>query len=105
MKRTAAVIKRRGGTTTGEYNMAKLNIFADTDALNCLLGMDYGFPSEDIAFTLDFTDLPLWFSFSSNEEAQTLKAYSRGEWHNRSESKGKKQCSLVLDRKTQQGNY
>lgn len=78
--------------------MSKPNFFAGMDALNCLLQMDFENPTRDIDLTLDFIELPFWFSFQSDEKTQTLKVYAQMELYNKDENMASERGGMVLDR-------
>ena len=66
--------------------MSTLNFFADLDVLNCLLGMQYDVkakPAMDL--TVDFQDLPFWFSLKSDRNSQTLTIYKQMELYSKDE--------------------
>ena len=78
--------------------MAKLNFFADLDVLNCLLGMTYDLqkkPAMDL--TIDFTDLPFWFSLKNEEKKRSLTIYKQMELYSKDESMSIFVGSVVLD--------
>ena len=80
--------------------MSKPNFFADVEALNLLLGMEFEDGLPEIDLTLDLIDLPIWFGFHSDETTQTLKAYAQHELYNKDESMAIERGSLVLDRES-----
>ena len=79
------------------------NYYADIEALNLLLQMEFSGDHKDVDLTLDLIDLPFWFSIHSDEKTQTLKAYSQGELYSRDESLSMERGSLILDRETGEG--
>ena len=84
--------------------MTTPNFFTDVDALKCLLQMDSDDPSKDIDLTLDFIDLPIWFSFRSDEKTQTLKVFTQTELYVKDETLAMEQGSMVLDRASGQAS-
>ena len=84
--------------------MANPNFYADINVLNCILKMEFDEPETDIDLTIDIINLPLWFSFRSDEKNQTLTVYTQPELYTRNEKfvTSFKKGSLVLDRATGQ---
>ncbi len=80
--------------------MTRPNFFADVAALNCLLKMDLDEPERDCDLTLDIVDVPFWFSFSSDEKTQRMKAYRQLEIYGKDEEMASEAASLELDRES-----
>lgn len=80
--------------------MSKPNFFAGVDALNCLLQTDFKEPAKDIDLTLDLIELPIWFSFESDDKTQTVKAYTQMEMYTRDENMSYEKGSLVHERES-----
>lgn len=83
--------------------MSKPNFFADLDVLNCLLGMQYDMKAEPaMDLTIDFQDLPFWFSLKSDRNSQTLTIYKQMELYSKDEKMAMFTASVVLDNTTGQ---
>lgn len=82
--------------------MSKPNFFADISTLNCLLKMEFDEPERDIDFTLDFIDLPFWFSFASDDKTQVMKVYNQMDLYMKDPSGLTEAGSLTLNRTTGQ---
>ena len=83
--------------------MAIPNFFADIDALNHLLGMEFEENAPELDLTLDLIDLPYWFSLHSDEATQTMKVYTQMDLYNKNEGMCSEKGSLVLDRASGEG--
>ena len=83
--------------------MAIPNFFADIDALNHLLGVDFEEDVPALDLTLDLIDLPYWFSLHSDEATQTMKVYTQMDLYNKNEDMCSEKGSLVLDRASGEG--
>lgn len=83
--------------------MGKPNFFADTDVLNCLLGMQYDpkvSPVMDL--TVDVPDLPIWFSLKSNAQEHTLTLYTQTELYMKNEGMASAMGHVIVNGQTGQ---
>lgn len=80
--------------------MSKPNFFISIDAVNCLLSIEIPESPKDIDLTYDLIELPFWFSFSSDEKTQTLKAYNQIEMYSKDERIATECGSVVMDRES-----
>ncbi len=82
--------------------MARPNFFCGIDALNCILGMEFGGDYRDIELTMDLIELPYYLHFSADVENWTVKVMQRGEICTHHDS-GLERGSVVLNKKSGKG--
>lgn len=82
--------------------MARPNFFCDVDALNCILGMEFGDDYRDIELTMDLIELPFYFIFSADADTWTVKAMQRGEIYQHDDS-GIEKGSVVVNKESGEG--
>ena len=83
--------------------MARLNFFCDTDALNFLIGSDFPEDQPEVDISVDFTDAPYWFIFSSDKESWHLRTIRRGEIFLHDESMAMGLAQLTVNKETGEG--
>ena len=78
--------------------MSKPNFFADQDVLNFLLGMQYDENAKpEMDLTVNFLDMPFWFSLKNEKQSRSLTVYKQTESYSKDEKLAVFAASVVLD--------
>lgn len=66
--------------------MSKLNFFCSVDNLNTLLAIPYPEGGKTVEITVDFIEIPFWFSFFEDAESWKLRVFKRTELYSHDQS-------------------
>lgn len=82
----------------------KPNFFCDIDVMNVLINREISENVPEMDFTVSLIELPLWLSFSHDDNNWIFKVYSQHEMFNRDESLASEKGHLVVDKETGEGS-